>query len=118
MTTITTTTTTTTTTALVLSGINAPFRLETITLGTLRPAEALAEIHASGGIVKQVGSQVKHVVPGDKVLLSFSHCQVCAQCMDGHPAYCYSFLPLNLGGKRLDGSSVMRRRNGQGETAM
>ncbi|KAG6004469.1 hypothetical protein E4U21_001041 [Claviceps maximensis] len=140
----TTTKNTTTTTALVLNEINGPFAFETIRLDSLRPTEALVEIHASGichtdlacaagalpatvpavlgheggGVVKQVGSHVKDVVPGDKVLLSFAHCQECAQCKDGHPSYCYSFMPLNFGGKRLDGSSVMHQRDEQGENAL
>ncbi|KAG6242318.1 hypothetical protein E4U25_004241 [Claviceps purpurea] len=121
--------------ALVLHQIKGSFSFETIRLDALRPTEALVQIHASGichtdlsiadgtitatapavlgheggGVVEQVGSQVKHVIPGDKVLLSFSHCQECAQCKDGHPAYCYSFMPLNFGGKRLDGSTVMKQ---------
>ncbi|KAG5941089.1 hypothetical protein E4U53_007475, partial [Claviceps sorghi] len=149
MTTAAATTATTTTTALVLNKINGAFALETISLDTLRPTEALVEIHASGichtdvscaagtmpatapavlgheavvlshgilggGVVKQVGARVEHVVPGDKVLLSFSHCQDCAQCQDGHPAYCDAFMPLNFAGKRLDGSSVMHQGDEQG----
>ncbi|KAG5980348.1 hypothetical protein E4U55_004126 [Claviceps digitariae] len=136
--------TTTTTTALVLNESNGPFRFETIRLDTLRPTEALVEIHASGichtdlscaagtisaalpavlgheggGVVKQVGSHIKHVVPGDKVLLSFSHCQDCSQCKDGHPAYCHAFAPLNFGGKRLDGSSVMHQGDEHGGNAL
>lgn len=130
----------TTSTALVLNEINGPFSFETIRLDPLRPTEALVEIHASGichtdlscaegslpaktpavlgheggGVVKEVGSEVKHVAPGDKVLLSFSHCQSCAQCKDGHPAYCYSFVPLNFSGKRPDGSSVMHQHEEKG----
>ncbi|KAG6095401.1 hypothetical protein E4U30_002488 [Claviceps sp. LM220 group G6] len=134
-------TTTMKTKALVLHKIKGSFSFETIRLDALRPTEALVQIHASGichtdlsiadgtipatapavlgheggGVVEQVGSQVKHVVPGDKVLLSFSHCQECAQCKDGHPAYCYSFMPLNFGGNRLDGSAVMRQDKQDGK---
>lgn len=39
---------TTTTTALVINEVNGPFRLETIRLDTIRPTEALVQIHASG----------------------------------------------------------------------
>ncbi|KAG6000108.1 hypothetical protein E4U54_001559 [Claviceps lovelessii] len=135
---------TTTTTALVINEVNGPFRLETIRLDTIRPTEALVQIHASGichsdlsfangtvsaampavlgheggGVVRQVGSHVKHVLPGDKVLLSFSYCQGCAQCKDGHPAYCHLFVPLNLGGQRLDGTSVMHQPDEQGGNAL
>ena len=36
------------TTALVASAVNAPLKLETIAVGSLKPDEALVEIHASG----------------------------------------------------------------------
>lgn len=55
---------------------------------------------------------------GDKVLLSFAHCQECTQCKDGHPAYCHSFKSLNFGGTRPDGSSAMRRQEEQGGHAL
>lgn len=38
----------TTTTALVLNELKTPFRFETIKLDSLRPDEALVEVHASG----------------------------------------------------------------------
>lgn len=59
------------------------------------------------GIVKEVGSKITDLVPGDKVLLSYAHCGACEPCASGHPAYCYSFVPLNFGGKRSDGSSTL-----------
>ena len=37
---------------------------------------------------------------GDKVLLSFSHCEECAECKAGHPAYCHTFNDRNFGGIR------------------
>lgn len=49
------------------------------------------------------------------MLLSFSHCQSCEQCKAGHPAYCYSFVPLNLGGQRLDGSRSIKSAKGGGD---
>lgn len=65
-------------------------------------------IYSSGaGVVKQTGAGVHGVAPGDKVLLSFASCSSCDQCNAGHPAYCYSFAPLNFGGKRADGSSAI-----------
>ncbi|KAH0592255.1 hypothetical protein MHUMG1_10001 [Metarhizium humberi] len=73
---------------------------------------------AGAGIVKEIGSQVRHVAVGDKVLLSFAHCQQCAQCDDGHPAHCYSFKALNFGGTRPDGSSAMRRQEERGGQAL
>ncbi|KAK7419073.1 hypothetical protein QQX98_003575 [Neonectria punicea] len=122
----------TTTTALVLKEIKGPFSLEQVTVDNIRDDEALVEIHATGlchtdlscaegtlpasapavlgheggGIVKEVGSGITDLVPGDKVLLSFAHCSTCEQCQSGHPAYCHSFVPLNFGGKRSDGSAT------------
>ncbi|KHN93942.1 alcohol dehydrogenase [Metarhizium album ARSEF 1941] len=130
----------TTTTALVLNQLNGPFSFETVKLDTLRPDEALVEIHASGichtdlacadgtlpafapavlghegaGIVLRLGSQVENVAVGDKVLLSFSHCRDCRPCKAGHPANCHLFKSLNFGGKRPDGSSVMHKQDDKG----
>ncbi len=68
----------------------------------------LLTLFSSGaGVIKQVGTGVQGVAPGDKVLLSFASCSSCDQCSSGHPAYCYSFAPLNFGGKRADGSSAI-----------
>ncbi|KAH7152684.1 alcohol dehydrogenase [Dactylonectria macrodidyma] len=121
------------TTALVLNEISGPFSLEQIGVDNIRHDEALVEIHATGlchtdlscangtlpasapavlghegaGIVTEVGSGITDLAVGDKVLLSFAHCSECEQCQSGHPAYCYSFVPLNFGGKRIDGSSTL-----------
>lgn len=40
------------------------------------------------------------------MLLSFSHCQTCAPCASGHPAYCHHFNDRNFGGSRPDGTSA------------
>ncbi|ROT34503.1 GroES-like protein [Sodiomyces alkalinus F11] len=127
-----------TTTALVLTAIKGPFELREIHLNAINPDEALVEIHASGvchtdlscadgtlpgapgavlghegaGVVLEVGSAVTSVSPGDKVLLSFSHCETCGPCVSGHPAYCYDFNPRNFGGKRPDGSSAVVEADG------
>jgi Zn-dependent alcohol dehydrogenase len=59
------------------------------------------------GVVLETGSAVSHVAPGDKVLLSFTHCETCPPCTSGHPAYCHSFNPRNMNGRRPDGSAAM-----------
>jgi aryl-alcohol dehydrogenase len=59
---------------------------------------------AGAGIVRKVGSDVKRVVEGDKVLLSFNSCGKCRSCSVGAPAYCKHCLALNFGGTRLDGT--------------
>ncbi|KAH6889630.1 alcohol dehydrogenase [Thelonectria olida] len=132
-----------TTTALLLQEINGPFSLGKVVVDKIREDEALIEIHATGvchtdlacangtlpasapailghegaGIVKEVGASIKDLSPGDKVLLSFAHCASCDPCESGHPAYCHSFVPLNFGGKRTDGTSTIHIENGGKKTA-
>ena len=53
--------------------------------------------HEGSGIVKKVGPNVKKdLKEGDPVLLSFDCCQECESCKKGHPAYCSTFIPLNI----------------------
>lgn len=69
--------------------------------------------HEGAGIVERVGSAVTRVVPGDKVLLSFTSCGRCESCRGGHPAYCAGWLPSNLiSGVRADGTSTVTRDGG------
>ncbi|RGP71715.1 alcohol dehydrogenase [Fusarium longipes] len=133
-----------TTTALVLREINGPFSLEQISVDKIQSDEALVEIHATGichtdlscangtlpasapavfghegaGIVKEVGSDITDLKPGDKVLLSYAHCGTCEQCTSGHPAYCYSFVPWNFGGKRPDGTTTLIVEDNQDKKAL
>ncbi|KAF5604283.1 alcohol dehydrogenase [Fusarium pseudocircinatum] len=133
-----------TTTALLLREINGPFSLEQISLDAIRNDEALVEIHATGichtdlscangtlpasapavlghegaGVIKEVGADITDLKPGDKVLLSFAHCGTCEQCTSGHPAYCYSFVPWNFGGKRPDGSAALNLDGSQNKKAL
>ncbi|MBH5143466.1 NAD(P)-dependent alcohol dehydrogenase [Rhodococcus erythropolis] len=66
--------------------------------------------HEGAGVVEAVGANVSTVAVGDHVLLSFSSCGACGNCRDGHPAYCATWLPLNLiGGARADGTSPVSR---------
>ncbi|MCZ4587553.1 NAD(P)-dependent alcohol dehydrogenase [Rhodococcus opacus] len=66
--------------------------------------------HEGAGIVEAVGTNVSTVDVGDHVLLSFTSCGSCGNCRDGHPAYCATWLPLNLiGGARADGTSPVSR---------
>lgn len=107
-----------TTQALVVHGPNEPFKIETIKLDSIRDDEFLVEIKYSGlchtdlfvsqghlpfleypaiyghegaGIVRSVGKKNANgdIQPGDAVLLSFTVCGECIQCMNGHPAYCH-----------------------------
>lgn len=66
--------------------------------------------HEGAGVVEAVGSAVTGVAPGDHVVLSFTSCGDCRNCRGGHPAYCATWLPLNLiGGRRADGTSTISR---------
>ncbi|KAI3571538.1 alcohol dehydrogenase [Fusarium oxysporum f. sp. albedinis] len=133
-----------TTTALVLREINGPFSLEKISVDAIRNDEALVEIRATGichtdlscangtlpastpavlghegaGVIKEVGSDITDLKPGDKVLLSYAHCAACEQCISGHPAYCYSFVQWNFGGKRPDGSTTLSVEDNQDKKAL
>lgn len=127
---------TTTTTAAVVESAGAGFTLAEVDLADPRPDEVLVRMVAAGvchtdlgvshgavpfplpgvlghegaGIVEAVGSSVTRVRPGDRVLLSFTSCGRCVNCRGGHPAYCDTWLPLNLlGGARVDGSPTVSR---------
>ncbi|TXS43193.1 NAD(P)-dependent alcohol dehydrogenase [Streptomyces sp. uw30] len=66
--------------------------------------------HEGAGVVEAVGPAVTGVVPGDHVVLSFTSCGGCRNCRGGHPAYCATWLPLNLiGGRRADGTGTISR---------
>ncbi|KAF7185135.1 Aryl-alcohol dehydrogenase [Pseudocercospora fuligena] len=54
--------------------------------------------HEGAGYVKEVGPLVSTVRPGDAVLMSFTYCQQCHNCLHGSPGYCPTFTPLNFTG--------------------
>ncbi|WP_100012711.1 NAD(P)-dependent alcohol dehydrogenase [Lentibacillus sediminis] len=58
--------------------------------------------HEGSGIVEKVGSNVQTVESGDHVVLSFSSCGHCENCLSGHPTYCLYFNDLNFGGVMND----------------
>jgi len=61
--------------------------------------------HEGAGIVEQVGPSVRHLSPGDHVVLSFLSCGQCESCNKGQPSYCLAgFLPQNFACMRPDGS--------------
>lgn len=67
--------------------------------------------HEGAGVVESVGADVRGLVVGDYVVLSFNSCGGCANCADDEPAYCHNFLGLNFAGVRLeDGSSPLSQR--------
>ncbi|MDX2600331.1 NAD(P)-dependent alcohol dehydrogenase [Streptomyces caniscabiei] len=54
--------------------------------------------HEGVGVVQALGPGVTEPAVGSHVLLSFDHCGACENCLDGHPAYCRSFVQRNLTG--------------------
>ncbi|WP_432533080.1 NAD(P)-dependent alcohol dehydrogenase [Kineococcus arenarius] len=126
---------TTSASAAVLHGENQPFVVEDVVLDDPRPDEVLVRVVAAGvcgtdlgvvaghipfplpgvlghegaGVVEAVGDAVTTVRPGDKVLMTFTSCGTCPNCLTGHPAYCEAFMPRNLlDGSRADGSATVR----------
>ncbi len=124
----------TTTTAAVVRDAGGSFELTEVALAPLRPDEVVVRMvatgvchtdisaargvipfplpgvlgHEGGGVVEDVGAQVRRVVVGDKVLMTFTSCGRCDKCRSGHPAYCDHHLRLNLlGGRRADGSATL-----------
>lgn len=127
------------TTAAVSPGGSAPFELVEVVLDAPRDDEVLVDVvavgmchtdlsassgaipfplpgvlgHEGAGRVRETGSAVTRVRPGDAVLMTFTSCGRCQACRSGHPAYCEHHLQWNLlGGRRPDGSSTMRREPG------
>ncbi|MFD1126053.1 NAD(P)-dependent alcohol dehydrogenase [Lentilactobacillus raoultii] len=60
--------------------------------------------HEGSGVVERVGDGVTTVKPGDHVVLSFSYCGHCENCLTGHPASCVHLNELNFGGRNFDGT--------------
>ena len=119
--------------AAVLRAGDAPYSIESLELAGPGPGEILVRIagvgmchtdmvprapefaslaplplvtgHEGAGVVEAVGSGVAGIAVGDHVVLSFDSCGSCTNCRGGHPAYCETFLPRNLSGRSVDGSS-------------
>lgn len=69
--------------------------------------------HEGAGIVEKVGPGVVDFQPGDHVVISFSYCNSCKSCLEGHPAACEQFGKLNFGGAHLDGTTRLSHPNQQ-----
>ncbi len=105
------------------------FSVEAVELAAPRPDEILVDVVASGmchtdllvrdsrpeslpavlghegaGIVREIGSGVRDLAPGDKVVLSFPSCGSCIRCRTGRTAYCDSIAALKFGCARPDGT--------------
>lgn len=69
--------------------------------------------HEGAGIVEEVGARVTLVKPGDRVIIGFPFDGVCENCRAGRPRYCLKGRELMFGGYRLDGSSPLKRLDGE-----
>lgn len=67
--------------------------------------------HEGAGIVEKVGNNVKGIKAGDHVVLSFSSCGHCENCLTGKPYVCEEFNPLNFGGTMNDGTKRLKKGN-------
>jgi aryl-alcohol dehydrogenase len=116
--------------AAICYGADRPFSIEDVAIDAPRADEVLVRIHACGvchtdmavrdaqlptplpvvlghegaGVVEQVGANITHVKPGDRVIMSFNSCGHCPNCDIEKPTYCYNFIPENWTGRRPDGS--------------
>jgi aryl-alcohol dehydrogenase len=125
-------------TAAVLRDREATHTLETVELAEPGPNEAVVRIsgvglchtdmmprsptsftplplilgHEGSGVVTEIGADVIGISVGDHVIASFDTCGECANCLAAHPAYCATFLPRNLTGRALDGSTSARDASG------
>jgi aryl-alcohol dehydrogenase len=119
-------------TAAVSRAPDDPLSLEELTIGSPREDEVLIAVayagichtdinchrglaptpkpvvlgHEGAGTVVEVGDRVTGVVPGDRVLMTFSSCGSCPSCLRGRPAYCRDALARNFLAARPDGSSA------------
>lgn len=69
--------------------------------------------HEGVGWVESVGEGVTSVRAGDAVLLGWPWCGACRHCLAGQPRFCLLLGPLLVGGGRDDGSTALRRTDGQ-----
>ncbi|MGL4859260.1 MAG: NAD(P)-dependent alcohol dehydrogenase [Enterobacteriaceae bacterium] len=68
--------------------------------------------HEGAGIVLKAGKLVTGIKAGDRVIISYTFCQHCENCLTAHPAVCESFNDLNFVGRMADGTTPYQL-NGQ-----
>jgi Zn-dependent alcohol dehydrogenase len=121
-------------------GASKPMALEEVELGAPRAGELLVRIEAAGvchsdlsvvdgsrirplpmalgheaaGVVEAVGTGVRDVAPGDRVVLTFvPSCGVCPECASGRPALCLPAASANGAGTLLHGPPLLADRGGK-----
>ncbi|GAA0359366.1 zinc-binding dehydrogenase [Alkalibacterium iburiense] len=73
--------------------------------------------HEGSGIVESVGDEVTAVEKGDHVVVSFSSCGECENCLNDHPAYCKKYGELNLNSHIDETNTLVDRFFGQSSFA-
>ncbi len=69
--------------------------------------------HEGAGVVERVGEDVRHVAPGDEVVLCWvPSCRACAQCAAGRPTLCETAARDSLAGTMPDGTTRLRLPDG------
>lgn len=129
------------TTAAVLTGAGSRFEITELELAPPGPGEVMVRIAAAGlcasdlnvrdgkrtaapfpmvlgheaaGVVVETGPGVTRVRPGDHAVLSITpYCGECARCHRGRPNYCDTTAAAMSAGTLLDGTSRMRRLDGE-----
>ncbi|KKB33865.1 NAD(P)-dependent alcohol dehydrogenase [Bacillus thermotolerans] len=69
--------------------------------------------HEGSGIVEKVGENVTTVKPGDHVVLGFSYCGTCDNCLEGNAGGCENMIPLNFGGKNEHGVTPLATKENE-----
>jgi aryl-alcohol dehydrogenase len=116
-------------TAAVVGARGAEFRLQELELAEPGPGELIVRIAASGicqtdvharddyfgipypavfghegaGVIERVGTSVRNLKPGERVVMASPSCGACPACARGLPGYCASSRRIKFGGTLKDG---------------
>ncbi|MEJ7159890.1 NAD(P)-dependent alcohol dehydrogenase [Staphylococcus caprae] len=83
-------------------------------IGNVMPTPKPAVLgHEGAGIVEKVGEHVTHVKEGDHVVLGFTYCGECKNCLDGNAGACENFVALNLLGRNQKNETPLHTEDGE-----
>ena len=63
--------------------------------------------HEGAGVVEAVGSCVRRVAPGDRVVLTFDSCGNCGPCTQARPSYCVEAFERSFAAERRDSTTAL-----------